>query len=430
MDGYKDFQGKTLDEAIREACSYFDAPREKLEIDIIQDAKSGIFGLVGVRKAKIRARRVQLKTTVEELVGRGREAASPAEASEGEGKARSSRRPAKPVREKRETASEDASKASSADGDDAAPSRQPRGERGRSDRQPREARAPKSEAAVAESDAGAAATEQSEAMDGEQRERTGRRRRRGGRGRGRSQNGERAAQEATGTAEAEAQGTADAAPAQEPATPAPRGRGQNRPAPARRSAPPAASSVAASAEGFEDFADGGDDATPEGLPDIPLADLDQELVRSVALEVTGKLVAPIIGEAALTVDLADGRIKVTVDCGDNSGLLIGREGQTLASIQYLASRIVARKLNAAVRVQLDTGDYRERQDEKLRELAVSLAEKARATGKPQSTRPLSSYHRRVVHLALQEEEDIVTRSKGDGPLKRVIVLKRRKSPAA
>lgn len=80
MDGYKDFQGKTLDEAIREACSYFDAPREKLEIDIIQDAKSGIFGLVGVRKAKIRARRVQLKTTVEELVGRGREAASPAEA--------------------------------------------------------------------------------------------------------------------------------------------------------------------------------------------------------------------------------------------------------------------------------------------------------------------------------------------------------------
>lgn len=424
MDGYKDFQGKTLDEAIREACSYFDAPREKLEIDIVQDAKSGIFGLVGVRKAKIRARRVQLKTTVEELVGRGRETTTSGDAAEGEGKPRSSRRSGKPVREKRDTAADGAVDAASTESDDAAPSRQPRADRSRSERQPRERRAPKPETASVEPDSGAESAEQAESTDGEQRERTGRRRRRGGRGRGRSQNGERAPQEATG--ETEQQETAEAAPAREPVPAAPRSRGQSRPAPARRAAPP----VASSAEGLDDFSDGSDDATPEGLPDIPLADLDQELVRNVALEVTGKLVAPIIGEAALTVDLADGRIKVTVDCGDNSGLLIGREGQTLASIQYLASRIVARKLNAAVRVQLDTGDYRERQDEKLRELALALAEKARATGKPQSTRPLSSYHRRVVHLALQEEEDIVTRSKGDGPLKRVIVLKRRKSPAA
>ena len=57
MDDFKEFQGKSLDEAIRAACSYFDAQREKLEIDIIQDAKNGIFGLVGARKAIVRARR-------------------------------------------------------------------------------------------------------------------------------------------------------------------------------------------------------------------------------------------------------------------------------------------------------------------------------------------------------------------------------------
>ncbi len=152
-------------------------------------------------------------------------------------------------------------------------------------------------------------------------------------------------------------------------------------------------------------------------------------MRSVALEVTERLVTPIIGPAALTVEATDGRVKVGIDCGENSGLLIGREGQTLASIQYLASRIIARKLGAAVRVQLDTGDYRERQDEKLRELALSFAERVRATGRPQSTRPLSSYHRRVVHLVLQDDEEIVTRSKGEGPLKRVIILRRRKNSA-
>ena len=57
MDDFKEFQGKSLDEAIRAACSYFDAQREKLEIDIIQDAKNGIFGLVGARRVAPGTRR-------------------------------------------------------------------------------------------------------------------------------------------------------------------------------------------------------------------------------------------------------------------------------------------------------------------------------------------------------------------------------------
>jgi spoIIIJ-associated protein len=87
--------------------------------------------------------------------------------------------------------------------------------------------------------------------------------------------------------------------------------------------------------------------------------------------------------------------------------------------------MVSKKLQTSVRVQIDTGDYRERQDEKLRQLAWHLADKAMHTGRVQSTKPLSSYHRRVVHMALQEDKHVNTRSKGDGPMKRVLILPRR-----
>ena len=70
MEGFKEFEGKSLDMAIREACEYYNAVREKLEIEIIQDAKSGIFGLVGARKAKIRARRAALREAVASALGK------------------------------------------------------------------------------------------------------------------------------------------------------------------------------------------------------------------------------------------------------------------------------------------------------------------------------------------------------------------------
>ncbi|MDL2316471.1 Jag N-terminal domain-containing protein, partial [Desulfovibrio sp. OttesenSCG-928-A18] len=65
---YKEFQGKSLDDAIREACEYYGVAREKLEIEIVSDAKSGIFGLVGAKKATIKAARVQLEGTVSSLL--------------------------------------------------------------------------------------------------------------------------------------------------------------------------------------------------------------------------------------------------------------------------------------------------------------------------------------------------------------------------
>ena len=168
-----------------------------------------------------------------------------------------------------------------------------------------------------------------------------------------------------------------------------------------------------------------DDAIAEGLPATPFAELDQTKLLAAATEAAETIVSSILGKTPVEVTLRENRVDVRVDCGDDSGLLIGREGQTLTALQYITSRIVSRAMEAPVRVQFDVGDYRERQDERLHELALNLAERVRATGRPCSTRPMSSYHRRLVHMALQDEPDIQTRSSGDGPLKRVIIQRRR-----
>jgi spoIIIJ-associated protein len=168
-----------------------------------------------------------------------------------------------------------------------------------------------------------------------------------------------------------------------------------------------------------------DDGAVDGLPNLPLEELDSERLKSLTLETVQRLVSPVAEDARYDLRLADSRVHVHIDCGEDSGMLIGREGQTLAALQYLASRIVSRGMNAAVRVNLDAGDYRQRQDDKLRELALSLAAKVKNTGRACSTRPLSSYHRRIIHLTLQEDEQVQTRSTGEGALKRVVVQRKR-----
>lgn len=351
MSDFKEFQGKTLDAAIAEACAYYDTPREKLEIDIVEDAKSGIFGLVGARKARIRARRAQLpplgsRAKNRRAAGVPAPSDAPDTAVERDGvmdepnesdSIRKVRRTDKPAQNRRQTAAETAPEgpaesAPKADAEvpgEAAPVREPR--RGRS---PRALRSVDRE--IAPPDA-----PQNNATD----------------------------------------------------------------APARSE-------------------DARDVETESGLPRVALADLDQDRLIRVATDMVSGLVFPIVGEASLDVSVGDDRVQVRVDCED-SGLLIGREGQNLAAVQYLASRMVTRAVGAQVRVQVDAGDYHFRQDSRLQELARTLADKVRVTGHPQTTRPLSAYQRRVIHLTLQDDPEVQTRSSGEGPLKRVVILRRK-----
>jgi len=151
----------------------------------------------------------------------------------------------------------------------------------------------------------------------------------------------------------------------------------------------------------------------------------QELEQTVR-EVLGNLLEPIVEQPNLDIRANEKRLYVTIQDEENSGLIIGKEGQNIAALEYLTNLIVSKKEQDKVYIQLDAGGYRQKQEELVKETALNLAKKVKETGKPQSTRPMSSYQRRLVHLALQDDTEIATRSKGDGALKRVTIFSKKK----
>jgi spoIIIJ-associated protein len=108
--------------------------------------------------------------------------------------------------------------------------------------------------------------------------------------------------------------------------------------------------------------------------------------------------------------------------GEDSGLLIGRRGQTLDAIEYLLNRIVGREEKRGGRVTVDVERYRERRREYLDALAHRLASKVKETGRVITLNPLSPADRRVVHLALQGDSGVTTRSQGEGHYRKMLIL--------
>lgn len=358
MSESKEFLGKSLDAAIAEACAYYDVPREKLEIEIIEDAKTGIFGIVGARKAKIRARLATLPDFMQNP------AAMPQD---------------KP--EKQE------------------------GRRRRNDRRREK-------------------SENTEAQPQKEETRENRRESR------------HEAEKDTAPAEKVLPiPRPSAVPALNPQPAAPKEGADNREARSeeageaprqRQPRQPRQSKNGSRKEAAPKNEEG--DSLESTLPRVPLAELDQEKLTETTRTIISRLVAPVLDiepEAVdLSLEIGEDRLQVSVKSED-TGLLIGRDGQNLAAVQYLASRMVTRAMGAQVRLQVDAGDYHVRQDSRLQELALSLAEKVKATGKVQTTRPLSAYQRRVIHLALQDDPDVQTRSSGEGALKHVVILRRK-----
>jgi spoIIIJ-associated protein len=126
-------------------------------------------------------------------------------------------------------------------------------------------------------------------------------------------------------------------------------------------------------------------------------------------------------EAKVGVSRIEDRIILNVE-GDNSGLLIGKKGATLDALQFLINKIVNRTRDEKYRVIVDTENYRQRRHQSLIDLAHRMAEKAKRNKKPVTISQLSAHDRRVVHLALQEQPDFKTRSRGDGPMKNVVII--------
>lgn len=107
--------------------------------------------------------------------------------------------------------------------------------------------------------------------------------------------------------------------------------------------------------------------------------------------------------------------------GDDMGILIGKRGQTLDSLQYLTSLVVNKGSDDYIRVKVDTENYRERRKATLENLARNIAQKVKRTRKPVSLEPMNPYERRVIHSALQNDKFVSTHSEGEEPYRRVVV---------
>lgn len=107
--------------------------------------------------------------------------------------------------------------------------------------------------------------------------------------------------------------------------------------------------------------------------------------------------------------------------GDDMGVLIGKRGQTLDSLQYLISLVVNKEEEEYIRVKVDTENYRQRRKDTLENLAKNIAFKVKRTGKAVTLEPMNPYERRVIHSALQNDRYVETHSEGDEPFRRVVV---------
>ena len=108
--------------------------------------------------------------------------------------------------------------------------------------------------------------------------------------------------------------------------------------------------------------------------------------------------------------------------GDEMGVLIGKRGQTLDSLQYLLSLVVNKETEEYIRVKVDTEDYRRRRKETLENLAKNIAYKVKRTKRSVSLEPMNPYERRIIHSALQNDKYVTTHSEGDEPFRHVVVV--------
>lgn len=130
-----------------------------------------------------------------------------------------------------------------------------------------------------------------------------------------------------------------------------------------------------------------------------------------AMDMEVELKTEIDQDSALCVDMS----------GEHMGILIGKRGQTLDSLQYLANRVANKHQEGYVRVKLDTENYRARREETLRHLAKNIAHKVKRNRRPVALEPMNPYERRIIHSALQSDPYVMTHSEGEEPFRKVVI---------
>jgi len=144
-----------------------------------------------------------------------------------------------------------------------------------------------------------------------------------------------------------------------------------------------------------------------------------------AKTVVERIVEAIVHDAEVEGYTRDERIHLNIKTRE-SGLLIGRHGQTLDAVQYLVAKIVGKRMGERRVVIVDSEEYRDRKREALEELAREMGERAKSTGRVVKLKPMTARDRRVVHLALKGDRELETKSQGDGELRRIKIIPRSK----
>ena len=326
-----EIEGKTIDEAIEKACREFNVPREKLNIEILSEGSSGFLGLVGSKKARIKASLLSLDMSFEtprEKTEKEAEAPTPKPPEVPEQREARPPREIRPPREHREQREPRPPREHREHREqrEARPPRDPRPHR--EHREPREPRPPREHR-----------------EHGEQREARPPREHR------------------------------EAQPPREP--------------------------------------------RPEPVPSSPetLAAAKDTLLEILAL----------MGiQAEVAVEDTPDAISLTLK-GADEGLLIGKRGQTLDALQYVVNKILSKQGREKKQVVVDTEDYRKKREEALVALAEKVSQKVRKTRKPVTLGNMTARERRIIHLTLQNDDSVVTKSRGEGPNRKIIVRPGRSS---
>ena len=155
--------------------------------------------------------------------------------------------------------------------------------------------------------------------------------------------------------------------------------------------------------------------------------LDYEVIEKLSLEDNAKkflndVFAAMNMTVVVEIKYDEENKEMDVDLsGDDMGVLIGKRGQTLDSLQYLVSLVVNKESEDYIRVKVDTENYRERRKETLENLAKNVAYKVKRTRRPVSLEPMNPYERRIIHSALQNDKYVTTHSEGEEPFRKVVV---------
>lgn len=163
---------------------------------------------------------------------------------------------------------------------------------------------------------------------------------------------------------------------------------------------------------------------PAAKEEQVLAEVEEQTIKAVeqflkdtlkTMDMEVEITSSIDGDGALYVDMKGGHM----------GILIGKRGQTLDALQYLANRVANKHQAGYVRVKLDTENYRARREETLKHLAKNIAHKVKRNRRPVVLEPMNPYERRIIHSALQSDPYVTTHSEGEDPYRKVVVTLKR-----